>query len=447
MRDLDYLFNPRSVAVVGASRTPGKLGYEILKNIIEAGFQGEVYPVNPKADEIMGLKCYHSVSEVPGPVDLAVVVIPARFVPDAVEEAVENGVRGFVVISGGFREVGGEGVELEERLVRAVREGGARLIGPNCQGVNNPHVGLCATWPLSTRRGPVAVVSQSGTVAAFMATGLEGEGIGMSKFAALGNKADVDEVDMLEYLADDPDTRVVALYLEGTSRGRELMEALRRCASRKPVVVIKAGRTKAGAEAVASHTGTLAGSAEVYDAVFRQTGAISVATLEEFFDASKALASFRPPRGPRVMVITSSGGSGILAADAVESRGMRLARLPEEILERLREELPDFCVIRNPLDLTGSAYAELYDRAMELTRDCEEIDAYVVIFGDPIPGAFEVIQRHVRETDKPILTAYLGGGEVEAEERRKFYEAGVPIYPTPERAVGALYALWRARSL
>ncbi len=445
MGELDSIFNPGSVAVVGASRTPGKLGYEILKNIIDAGFRGKIYPVNPKADEIMGLKCYHSISEIPEPVDLAVIVIPARFVPDTVKEAVQKGVKGFVVISGGFREVGGEGVELERRLVRAVREGGARLIGPNCQGINNPHVGLCATWPLSTRRGPVAVVSQSGTVAAFMATGLEGEGIGMSKFAALGNKADVDEVDMLNYLADDPDTEVVALYLEGTSRGRELMEALRRCASRKPVVVIKAGRTEAGAEAVASHTGTLAGSAEVYEAVFRQTGAVAVDTLEEFFDAAKALAAFKPPKGPRVMVITSSGGSGILAADAIESRGMELAKLSEDVLSRLREELPYFCVIRNPLDLTGSAYAELYDKALEITKDHDGIDSYILIFGDPIPGAFEVIEKHLRETEKPILVAYLGGGDIEVEERRKFYEAGIPVYPTPERAVVALYNLWRSR--
>ncbi len=443
MGNLDPLFNPRSVAVVGASRTPGKLGYEILKNIIDAGFKGKIYPVNPKADEVLGLKCYHSIAEIPDPVDLAVVVIPARFVPATVKEAVQKGVKGFVVISGGFREVGGEGVELERELVSVVREAGAKLIGPNCQGVNNPHAGLCATWPLAMKKGPVAVVSQSGTVAAFMATGLESEGIGMSKFAALGNKADVDEVDMLNYLADDPDTGVVALYLEGTTRGRELREALRRCSSKKPVVVIKAGKTKAGAEAVASHTGTLAGSAEVYEAVFRQTGAISVETLEEFFDAAKALAFFKPPRGPRVMVITSSGGSGILAADAIESRGMELAKLSEDVLNRLRDELPYFCVIRNPLDLTGSAYAELYDKALEITRDYDGIDSYILIFGDPIPGAFEVVKKHIEATDKPILVSYLGGGEVEKEELRKFYEAGVPVFPTPERAVVALHALWK----
>ncbi len=445
MGGLDAVFRPRSVAVVGASTRPGKLGHEILRNLLEAGFGGEVYPVNPKADEILGVRCYRSVSEVPGPVDLAVMVIPARLVPGAVEEAAARGARGFVVVSGGFRESGPEGAELERRLVEAVRGAGGRLVGPNCQGVANPHAGLCATWPLVTRRGRVAVVSQSGTVAAFLATSLEEHGVGMSKLAALGNKADVDEVDVLEFLAGDPETEVVALYVEGVAggRGRDLMEAVRRCVEAgKAVVALKAGRTEAGSRAVASHTGSVAGAAEVYEAAFRQAGAIPASSLEEMLDAAEALAAHPPMRGDSVAVVTSSGGGGILAVDALESRGLRAAELSGETLAALRESLPGYAVVGNPLDLTGSATAADYDAALAaLSRD-PGVDGILAIFGDPIPGAFEVVSRW-REGlgGRPLVAAYLGGGEVQAAELGKFRGAGIPVFPTPERAAAALAAL------
>ncbi|MGC8932933.1 MAG: acetate--CoA ligase family protein [Candidatus Methanodesulfokora sp.] len=431
---LDPIFKPEAVAVVGASRTEGKLGYTVLRNIKE-GFKGRIYPVNPKADEILGLKCYSSIEEIPDRIDLAVILVPHSSVIDAIRSCAKKGARGFVVISGGFREAGRE--DLEKELVNEVRKVGGRLIGPNCQGINNPHMGLCASWPFIGKPGPIAIISQSGTIGAYME--MNCEFLGISKFVALGNKADVDEIDLLEYLADDQDTKVVSLYIEGTKNGRRFMDAVEKCSRRKPVVILKGGITEAGRESIKSHTGTLAGRDEVYDAAFRKAGAIRASNLEEFLDFTIALSFYGPRKIEEVVVITSSGGCGILASDAIETRGMRLMRLDGKV-EKLREEMPDFVVLRNPLDLTGSAYAELYDKAMEIIGDA---DAYLLIFGDPIPGAFDVVRKH---KEKNIFVSYLGGGDVEKEEVEKFRNAGFPVFPTPERAVNAMYAVrsyWR----
>ncbi|MGC9104356.1 MAG: acetate--CoA ligase family protein [Candidatus Methanodesulfokora sp.] len=431
---LDPIFKPEAVAVVGASRTEGKLGYTVLRNIKE-GFKGRIYPVNPKADEILGLKCYSSIEEIPDRIDLAVILVPHSSVIDAIRSCAKKGARGFVVISGGFREAGRE--DLEKELVNEVRKVGGRLIGPNCQGINNPHMDLCASWPFIGKPGPIAIISQSGTIGAYME--MNCEFLGISKFVALGNKADVDEIDLLEYLADDQDTKVVSLYIEGTKNGRRFMEAVEKCSRRKPVVILKGGITEAGRESIKSHTGTLAGRDEVYEAAFRKAGAIRASNLEEFLDFTIALSFYGPRKIEEVVVITSSGGCGILASDAIETRGMRLMRLDGKV-EKLREEMPDFVVLRNPLDLTGSAYAELYDKAMEIIGDA---DAYLLIFGDPIPGAFDVVRKH---RNKTIFVSYLGGGDVEKEEVEKFRNAGFPVFPTPERAVNAMYAVrsyWR----
>jgi acyl-CoA synthetase (NDP forming) len=362
-------------------------------------------------------------------------LVPYSSVIDVVKECIKKGARGFVVISGGFREAGRE--DLERELVHEVRKAGGRLIGPNCQGINNPHAGLCASWPLIRKSGPVAVISQSGTIGAYME--MNCEFLGISKFIALGNKADVDEIDLLEYLAEDDETGVVSLYMEGTRDGRRFMDAVEKCSRRKPVVILKGGTTEAGRESIKSHTGTLAGRDEVYDAAFRKAGAIRASSLEEFLDFTLALSFYGPRKIEEVVVITSSGGCGILASDAIETRGMKLKRIDDKI-ERLKKEMPDFVVLRNPLDLTGSAYAELYDKAMEIIG---QADAYLLIFGDPIPGAFDVVKKH---RDKTIFVSYLGGGNVEKEEVEKFRNAGFPVFPTPERAVNGMHAVrtyWR----
>ncbi|MCD6324310.1 MAG: CoA-binding protein [Desulfurococcales archaeon] len=445
MRDLDKvkaLFEAESVAVVGASRNPDKTGHAILKNILESGFRGRLYPVNPKAGEILGLKAYASLKDIPEPVDLAVIVVPARFVPSVIEEAGEKGVKAAVIISGGFRETGKEeGKRLESELVEKAKKYGLRFLGPNCQGVNNPHKGLCASWPKITRKGPLAIISQSGTIAAAFEIWAEEEGIGISKMAALGNKADIDETDLLQYFGEDPNTKAVGMYIEAVRDGKRFINVVSEVTTKKPVVILKSGRTVSGAKAVASHTGSLAGSYALYLAAFRKAGAIPVDGIEELYDVTKGLAFLPKPKGPRVQIVTSSGGSGIISTDNVEELGLKMASLSEDIKYSLKDELPDYCIIKNPLDLTGDADAERYDIALKHVFRDDSVDIVIVIFGDPIPGASEVMRKWFGK-GKVLVPVYLGGGDVEKVERRKMNEAGIPAYPTPERAVKVVRALW-----
>ncbi|HSB73393.1 MAG TPA: CoA-binding protein [Candidatus Methylomirabilis sp.] len=429
---LDALFRPRSVAVVGASSAPEKYGYIILKNILDAGFPGPVYPVNPKASEILGLPCCPRVADLPPDVDLVVIIIPARAVPQAVAECGERGIKVAVVISGGFAESGDEGARLQREVVEAARRSGIRVLGPNCQGVNSPHHGLCASWPLLTQRGEIAVLSQSGTVGAALMDWSAQEQLGCSAFVSLGNRSDVDETDLIDYFAQDTHTRAIALYLEGIKD----LERFRRtaAASPKPIAILKSGRTVDGQRAAASHTGSLAGRDELYSALFRQLRIHRADTLEDLYDAAKALAYLPRLAGPRVVVITSSGGSGILATDWAEWSGLQVPPLPVPVAEALRPLLPAHCIVANPLDLTGDATAALYRQVAEATAS--HFDAQVIIFGDPIARAAEVVTPGA-----PQLVVFLGGAEVERQERLRMHEKKVPVFPTPERGLRALARL------
>ncbi len=439
------LFEPSSVAVIGASREPGKLGYEILKNIIDAGFKGKLYPINPKADEILGLKCHPSIKDIPGEVELAVIIVPARFVPSVISDCGAKGVKAAVVISGGFSETGEAGAQLERQLVEAARKAGIRVIGPNCQGLNSTAVGLCASWPLVRTKGPISVISQSGTVLAALACWAEEDGIGISKIVALGNKCDVDEIELLEYLADDPETKVIALYIEGTRDGRKFVEVAREATRRKPVLVLKGGRTAKGAEAVKSHTRSLAGMDAVFDAAFRQAGVIRAASVEDLYDACKALPTLPRPAGKNVAIVTSSGGAGILATDACEELGLNVVELPGEVNDALQEKLPPECILRNPLDLTGSATSEMYDAVASALVSSEKVDSVLMIVGDPMPGIAEVILKNLQR-GKPIVPVMLGGGKAEVEERAKLGKMRLSAYPCPVRGARALAALVRCAS-
>ena len=436
MKELDCIFNAKSVAVIGASRTPGKLGYEILKNIIDANYSGKLYPVNPKADEILGLKAYKSVTEIPEPVDLAVIVIPARFVPDTVRECGKKGIRGIVVISGGFGEVGNK--ELEDDLVKAVKEYGIRMIGPNCQGINNPKIGLNASWPMIKAPGVISIASQSGTFFATLQMWAKDDNVGVSKCAALGNKLDVDFDDLVEYYGADPDTKVIAIYMEGVRNGKRFVDAARKVTKNKPVIVLKGGRTELGARAVASHTRSLAGKDQIFDAAFIRSRIIRVQDLEELYDTAKAFATLPIPKGNRLLIVTSSGGSGILATDEASERGLDVPLPSESLVNILKEKVPDYVILRNPLDLTGNAYSELYQIVLSEALKTDEYDAVVAIFGDPISGAADLIGSIVKQSTIPIAIVYLGGGDVQFEEKKKFESMGIPVYPTAERAVRAL---------
>lgn len=447
---LKSFFEPLSVAVIGASREPGKLGHEIFRNIIDAGYKGNLYPVNPKAPDILGIKCYKSIKEVPGEVELAVIIVPARFVPSVISDCGEKGVRAAVVISGGFGETGPSGAELERQLVEAARKAGIRVVGPNCQGVNSTSVGLCASWPLVKTRGPISVISQSGTVLAAIACWADDDRIGIDRIVALGNKCDVDETELIEYLSTEDTTKVIALYIEGVRDGRKFFRVARAAAEKKPIIILKGGRTAKGAEAVASHTRSLAGKDAIFDSVFRQAGIQRVSSVEELYDACKAFAGLPSPSGKNVAIITSSGGSGILALDACEELGMSAIDLPANVRERLKEKLPPECILRNPLDLTGSATSQMYDEALTAMGESSVVDAIIVIVGDPMPGISEVIFKHISK-GMTIVPVMLGGGKAEMEEKAKLIGFGVPVYSDPVRGVRALAtcvrrALWKISS-
>jgi acetate---CoA ligase (ADP-forming) len=430
---LDAIFRPRSVAVVGASAAPEKYGYIILKNILAAGFPGPVYPVNPKAAEILGLSCVQSIADLPPGVDLAVIIIPARTVPQALAQVGQHGIKAAIIISGGFAESGDEGAALQREIVEVARRSGIRVVGPNCQGVNNPHQGLCASWPLLTQAGEIAVVSQSGTVGAALMDWASQERLGCSTFVSLGNRADIDETDVIEYLASDPHTQAIAIYLEGIKDLDRFRQVVAGC--KKPIVILKAGRTAEGRRAAESHTRSLAGRDELYTALFRQLRVHRVDSLEDLYDTAKALAYLPRPAGRRTLTITSSGGSGILATDWAEWSGLAIAPLPDEVAETLRGLLPSHCIVANPLDLTGDATAVLYRKVVEATA--AHVDYQVIIFGDPIPDAAEVVTPSA-----PQLVIFLGGADTERRERERMHLKKVPVFPTPERGIRALARLF-----
>lgn len=431
-RELWPFFHPSSIAVIGASESPDKLGHVVLKNLVEGGFPGALYPINPKSERILGLTCFKNVKDIPDSVDMAVVIIPARLVPDAIRDCGEKGVKGAVIITGGFSEAGAEGEALQKELAAVGRECGVRIIGPNCQGINNPYHPLCASWPLLTRKGRVAVISQSGTVAAAMMDWFSQEQLGVSSFVSLGNRADVDEIDLIEYLEEDPNTHVIAVYLEGVKDPARFQNVLKTL--KKPLVVLKSGRTPGGRVAAESHTKSLAGADAIYSSLFRRHGVHRAETLEEFYDFAKGLAYLKPPEGNRILFITTSGGSAILATDAAEQEGLQVSPLPPELADAIQGVIPAHAIHANPLDLTGDANAKMFHEVIQRARPY--YDTLGIIFGDPILDASLVVTPNANE-----LIIYLGGADVERAEKLKMHQRDVPVFPTPERAIRALAQL------
>jgi acetyltransferase len=439
INQLDAIFKPKSVAVIGASPSPGKLGYDVVYNLIHAGFSGPIYPVNPKADQILGRPAFKQIGDISPSPDLAVVIIPAKAVPGAIDQCGKAGVKAAVVITGGFAEAGEEGEKLQEELVSTARRYGIRVIGPNCQGVNNPHYNLCASWPLLTRKGRMAFISQSGTVGAALMDWASEEHLGVSASVSLGNRADVDETDCIKYFNHDPNTEVIALYVEGVKRPVEFQKAL--AAATKPVVILKSGRTPRGRIAAESHTKSMAGVDAVYDAIFRKYRVHRADTIEELYDYAKALAYMSKPPGKRLLNITSSGGSAILAIDQAEKLGFESPRPDAALRERLRAFLPPHCSVDNPIDLTGDVIGDptLYSKVIDAAKD--DYDTMVIIFGDPIAGASKIVTPGASE-----VVIFLGGADVEREERLLIHQRGIPVYPTPERGIKALHQFFRFES-
>jgi acetyl coenzyme A synthetase (ADP forming)-like protein len=458
---LSSFFKPNGVALIGASRDPAKLGYAVLRNLLQHGYKGPIYPVNPKADEILGARCYPSILDAPDPVELAVIIAPAAATPDILEQTGQRGIHAAIIISGGFSEIGQPGVELENRVVEIARRHAVRLIGPNCVGVVDTHTPLDTTFvPDMPKPGVITFVSQSGAVCGGVIDWASGAGIGLSRIVTLGNQADLSETDILESLADDDNTRVIAMYLEGVDDGRRFVEVARRVSERKPIVSIKVGFTEAGRKAAASHTGALAGTDSAYDAAFHRAGIIRVPHLEALFDASISLANQPLPSGERVAILTNAGGPGTMASDALESQGLHLASLTDETRFMLHQFLQPHASVINPVDMLGGADEHDYARALDALLKDPGIDAVLVI---NVPQALVPAIRIVREiagvvhrfqTDpahnpltrasKPVMTCLIG--DVSLPEAVEFMrQAELPLFPFPERAAAALAAMVQRR--
>ena len=452
---LSAFFQPSGVALIGASRDPAKLGYAVLRNLLQHGYTGPVYPVNPKADEILGTRCYASILDVPDPVELAVIIAPAAATPDIMEQVGQRGIHAAVIISGGFSEIGQPGEALENRVVEIARRHNIRLIGPNCIGVIDTHTLLDTTFvPDMPKPGVITFVSQSGAVCGGVIDWASGAGIGLSRIVTLGNQADLTETDILESLADDDNTRVIALYLEGVDDGRRFVDVARRVSERKPIVAVKTGYTEAGRQAAASHTGALAGTDSAYRAAFHHAGILRVPHLEALFDAAISLANQPLPRGERVAILTNAGGPGAMASDALEINGMRLARLTEATQFCLRQFLQPHANVVGPVDMLGGADEHDYARALDALMQDPGVDAVLVI---NVPQALVPAVRIVREIagvvhrrqtepahNKTVMTCLIG--DVSLPEAVEFMrQAELPLFPFPERAAAALAALVQRR--
>jgi acetyl coenzyme A synthetase (ADP forming)-like protein len=451
---LDMFFGPQSVAVIGASRTPGKLGHSVLKNVIQYGYEGAVYPVNPGAGEILGLKCYPSVLLVPGTVDLAVILIPSEQVARALVDCGEKGVKGAIVMSAGFREVGRAGRNREREIVDIARRYAMRLLGPNCLGIIDTVSSLNASFAAAMPdQGTIAFMSQSGALCTAVLDMAVAQQVGFSRFVSLGNKADANEITFVSAWKDDPHTRVIMAYLEGIEEGREFMRIARQVSREKPIIAIKAGTTTAGSRAVSSHTGTLAGSEAAYEAAFGQSGVIRARSVQQLFDYAIAFA--RQPLLPndRIAIVTNAGGPGIMAADACERAGLSLAPFEVESIETLRRALPRAASVLNPVDLLGDAQAERYQLALEAVLADPNVGGVIVILTPQMMTQVEETARIVGELSKgsakPILGCFMGQTTVEPGIHT-LNRYRVPNYPVPERAVATMAAMmayrhWRER--
>lgn len=455
-RSLDVLFRPRTVAVIGASRRRGSIAGEVFRNLLTCGFPGPVHPVNPAARAVQSVRAFPTVADVPDDIDLAVVVVPRRDVLATVRACADRGVRGVIVITAGFAEVGPEGKALQDELVQLVRARGMRMLGPNCLGLLNtdPTVPLNATFaPTWPPAGPVAIASQSGAVGLALLDYARDLGIGIRQFASTGNKAELSGNDLLEYWEDDPATKIILLYLESLGNPARFVQIARRVSRKKPIVVVKSGRTAAGARAATSHTGALAGMDVAVDALLGQAGVLRTDTMEELFDLAVLLANQPPPAGDRVAVLTNAGGPGILASDACESRGLVLPELTARTVESLRAFLPKAASVGNPVDMLASASAQDYERALQVLIGDERVDAVLVLFVPPVVTAAidvaEAIVRAARDATKPVLACFIGTHGVPAA-RDTLRAARIPSYAFPEGAVLALaravrYGRWLGR--
>ncbi|MGO8836612.1 MAG: acetate--CoA ligase family protein [Limisphaerales bacterium] len=450
---LETLLYPKAIAVIGASRNPDKVGYAVMANLVNNGFKGPIVPINLDGGEILGVKCYKSLDEYQGPIDLSIIMVGGKYVKDALNNSIKAGAKSIIVITAGFKEVGAEGAKAEQELVEICRAGGVRMVGPNCLGVLNTDHAMNATFaPSVPPPGKISVISQSGALCVAILDWAAEQKLGLGKVISFGNKADLNEVDFIQTLAADKETKVIAGYLESIKEGDKFLRIAEQAASVKPVVILKVGVTSAGAKAASSHTGSLAGADMAYGAAFKRSGVIRAENFEALFDYATAFAMQPLPNGERVAIITNAGGPGIMAADASESLGLKMVAPGKESDAKLRTFMPAAGAFGNPIDVIGDADPGRYTKAFEVMQEDENIDAIVVVvtpqnMTKPLELAEKLGAAH--QGKKPLLAAFMGGTEV-AAAREKLMALGIPNYPSPDRAVNALramcdYAAWKRR--
>ena len=451
MKDLTKMFKPESVAVIGASNTPGKVGYIIVDNLINDGFEGEIYPVNPKGGEILGKKAYANIKDIEGKVDLVIITIPSPFVNTAVKECGEVGIENMVVITAGFKEVGEEGAKLEAELTALGEEYGINIIGPNSLGITDSHTPLNGSFSqMMPPTGNIAFISQSGAMMVAIIDWSVTSGIGFSKVISLGNKAGVTEIELLQYLAEDDETNVIICYLESISDDEDFVRTMRETAAKKPIIILKSGSSSAGAAAASSHTGALAGSDLAFDTAFHQSGIMRVETMAELFDLGLAFSKAPLPKGDNVAIITNAGGGGVLTVDAMEKAGLNLVQFDEETTAKLKECVTDEGSAKNPIDVLGDAPVSRYKESLELVLGYDDVDSLIIMVcptasADP-DGIAQAILEERKEFDKPIIVVNMGGPSFEAANEA-LRANGVPTYVFPETAVTALEAMTRYAKL
>jgi acetyltransferase len=439
---LDKIFNPRSVAVIGASDEEGSVGYALMRNFIDLGFDGKVFPVNIRKTEILGLKAYQSVEQIPEPVDLVVIATPAKTVPDIVEQCGKAGIKGLIIISAGFKEIGAEGKALEDKILEIKNKYGLRIIGPNCLGVIRPSIKLNATFiNKMPKSGNIAFISQSGALGSAILDWAIQENIGFSNFVSVGSMLDVDFGDLIDYFGTDPKTRSILMYIEGLTDARKFMSAARHFARTKPVIVVKAGKYTESAKAAASHTGSLTGEDVIYDAAFKRAGVVRVEEIADLFNCAEVLGMQPLPKGPNLVIITNAGGPGVMATDALIARGGKLAKLSQKTMEYLNGILPPYWSRGNPVDILGDAKADRYKAVLEACLSDENVDGVLIIYtaqavAEPVEIAKSIVEvcKNRGYQSKTILTSFMGTGAVE-EANKIFNQNSIPTYSTPEQAV------------
>ena len=444
---LRKLFNPKSVAIVGASTHEGKIGHILVKNLLTYDYPGKIFPINPKASEILGLKAYSSLKNIPERVDLAIIAVKPVDVLESIKICGEKNIEAAIVISAGFKETGAKGAKLEQELKKLAKENEVRILGPNCLGLIDTHSKLNASFATGMpEQGEIGFFSQSGAMCVAILDWALGERIGFSKFVSLGNKTDISEIDMLIALGEDKNTKVILGYLEGVENGPAFIQVAQEVSKKKPIVIIKAGVTSAGAKAVSSHTGALAGSESAYQAAFKQSGVIRAKTINELFNYALAFVKQPLPKGPRVAILTNSGGPGIVAADACDQSTLQLVRLDSETAQKLRSFLPSMASFVNPIDIIGDAHFDRYDQALKVLLEASNVDAVIVILTPTatieIKETAKVVVKHAQKTNKPILCSFMGKMEI-GKGVRYLKKHGIPNYLCPEHAVMVLEKMWQ----